>query len=223
MRIEDFVTRYLDGYLFSDLTTMRAARPAMGDDGHLGYPMLLACAAGIEVLGILVATTPFKAHKPAKNFLRYWEQHLYTGGPRLAVGEAVYELVRHGIAHNFATKVAFAVSKSGKNHLTTAGETTTIDVLALADDLWLSFDRRIRPIVCGSPAFGISAATMQDRLNEIEADNVDWYLPHQAALAALPQPPAAEPSVPITASGLNLGVTASSIGIGTPPPKLTTP
>jgi hypothetical protein len=222
MDIRDFVNKFVDGYLFSDLATMKSAAPLTGNDGHLGYPILMTCAAGIELFGILVSTIPFEP-KPSKNFLRYWEEHLYPASPRREAGNAVYQLVRHGIAHNFATKVAFEVTKGGPHHLTTADEVTIIDACTLADDLRSSFDALLRPIVNGLPAHGISAASVQARLDEIAADNVKRFRLVQASLAALPAPAVVSPPVSITASGLSLGVSAASSSFGSPPPKLSTP
>ena len=109
MDIKDFVHKFVDGYLFSDLETMKSAAPPTGNDGHLGYPMLMTCAAGIELFGILVSTSAFEPREPGRNFRRFWQEHLYTVGPRREVADAVYRLVRNGVAHNFATKVAFAI------------------------------------------------------------------------------------------------------------------
>ena len=52
MKLSEVLSQFIEGYLFAELATMTAAGPKEGADGHLGYPMLMSCAGGIEMLGM---------------------------------------------------------------------------------------------------------------------------------------------------------------------------
>lgn len=72
MELETFLRDFVEGALFMDLETMAAAKPtpAPGNPtpkfGYLGYPIIMACAAGIELLGTLLSDR--YEEKSAKNF-----------------------------------------------------------------------------------------------------------------------------------------------------------
>src|SRR5262245_21182594 len=52
MNINDFLTQYVEGYLFEDLHSMAAIGLPKGKScGAVGYPMVAATVAGIELLG----------------------------------------------------------------------------------------------------------------------------------------------------------------------------
>jgi hypothetical protein len=60
---------------------------------------------------------------------------VYVGGPKAALDEAVYQLLRHGIAHCYAGKPRTLVTRhQPTSHLSTAGETLYVDADALASD-----------------------------------------------------------------------------------------
>ena len=43
MQLMDFLSQFVEQYLFADLATMATATPPT-QAGHLGYPMLMSCA-----------------------------------------------------------------------------------------------------------------------------------------------------------------------------------
>jgi len=189
MRLDDFLRKYVDGYLFADLETLRTAGPpAPAADGHVGYPMFTACAAGIELLGFLVSdgSVAFKDRKPNENFVEYWKTYLYPDEPRAGVGMAIYQLVRNGVAHMFTAKSP-TIAKRGE-HLVQVDGVTRVNVVELSDDFRRSYSMHVRPIVegkrCG--ARGETAVTMQDRLDEILARYKRDFDTHRAGLDSLP-------------------------------------
>jgi hypothetical protein len=205
-----FLAQFVEGYLFQDLKVMAMTSPP-GPMGHLGYPMLLSAAAGTEMLGILVSTSPFKAEDPRRNFGRYWEQYLYPQSPRRDAGPAVYQLVRHGIAHNFAAKAPFLITKGEPNHLVRDGNETLIDAVQLSEDLIESYRLRFHPVATGKIAglHGETAATMQLRLNEVIASNGQKMLSHSGSLKGLPL---AAPLVPSQRQVTLAGSPTGSLG-----------
>ncbi len=95
--LEAFLKHNVEGYLFSDLREMQRI--------PIGYPLLMATFAGIELLGALLSTSQFDKEKGSDYFTSYWTTWLY---PNLnnteTIGRVLYKLVRHGIAHSFMLK-----------------------------------------------------------------------------------------------------------------------
>lgn len=206
MRIDDFLRQYVDGYLFADLETLKAAGPpAPAADGHVGYPLFTACAAGIELLGFLVSDgrVAFKDRKPSENFVEYWKAYLYPDEPRAGAGMAIFQLVRNGVAHMFTAKSP-TIAKRG-DHLVQVDGVTRINVVELADNLRRSYAMHVLPIVEGkrSGTRGETAATMQDRLDEILARYKRDFDTHRAGLDSLPNMTSSASAL----AGLNSGAT----------------
>ena len=169
MNIEEFFRRYVEGYLFEDLDTMRRAEPHDGQVyGRCGYSMVLVSMAGIELLGTLVADQHFSYRKGDDRFLAFWRDYLYPGDAKRAdVGEAIRRLVRNGLAHMFLPKPGIVVSTEGTataNHLVRgdSGE-LLVDAHRLAHDLRAAYMSRVRPLLSDP----VRVAQMQTRLNEI--------------------------------------------------------
>ena len=213
MLLTEFLAQYVEGYLLADLETMKAAGPAdPAVPGHLGYAMLMTSAAGIELLGALSSVETFRAGIGATYFNAYWKNYLYPTAPdRGRVGDAVYQLARHGIAHNFAAKAPFIVGKGSGLHLVRDGSQTHIDAVVLASDLRESYVTRFKPIATAgaSGSKGENATTMQERLRELISANAAKMTEPAKALAKLPAYAGESPEVVTPMSG-GLGGGSSS-------------
>ena len=76
MKIDDFLDRHVEGYLFKDLDAMSAISLKPGEAyGAVGYPMVSTALAGIELLGGLVSPQVFNANNGATYFRNFWRVH----------------------------------------------------------------------------------------------------------------------------------------------------
>ncbi|WP_297470923.1 hypothetical protein [Acidithiobacillus sp.] len=150
--LNDFLQQTVAGYLFNDLRTMQVAELPPGQtSGALGYPLLMSTFAGIELLGGLLFARRFNAHQGEQHFTHFWVYHLYPSDPvKRAAGVTLYKLVRHGLAHVYATKGKFIVEKNeGRRHLQLLpsedgrDQIYYIDAGQLASDLITSYRRSV--------------------------------------------------------------------------------
>jgi hypothetical protein len=188
MEVAAFLEQFIERYLFADLETLKTAGPSQPlADGHVGYPTFMACAAGIEVLGLLISPDEYTkessggANGPSRNFVRYWSTYLYPDEPRSLVGDAIFQLVRNGVAHTFAAK-APTISKRGA-HLERIDGVARVNVVTLANDFRKSYADNLRPILDGTKAKGKldeTKASLQMRLDELltlDAKKIDHHSP----------------------------------------------
>jgi hypothetical protein len=158
MTLNEFLTQRIEGYLFEDLTRFEALpNEAQGD---LGYPMLMTCFSGIEMLGALVSPKHLDFARDGHiRFFKYWKDFLYVNDPdRSKLGPRVYQLGRHGIAHTFAAKSGILVTrKPSDGHLVQVDEELLVNAVQLARDLRSSFDTRFKTFITGA---GEEAATI---------------------------------------------------------------
>jgi hypothetical protein len=164
-----FVEHNIEGYLFNDLRHMQQI--------PVGYPLLMATFAGIELLGALTSPATFNPYRGSSYFQSYWTAHLY---PRLKdtnrIGKVLYKLVRHGIAHGFVLKGPIGVTRDATHlHLTrNADGIIRVDAVRLADDFMTSFETSVRPLLTSSSSM-VNASTMSARLHEIDAAYQEEY------------------------------------------------
>jgi hypothetical protein len=123
MQLEDFFSHLIDGYLLLDLKNMAAQKQFRGEKaGALGYPMIATLLPAMELLGGILQPNDYSDE--TKNgkiyFLYYWDNYLgkinkdYTNN----LGEIFYNLIRHGTAHTFITKIGITATKrQPQNHL----------------------------------------------------------------------------------------------------------
>ena len=185
--IERFASKFIEGYLFHDLAAMAKveARPPPDRYGDLSYPIVQTCLAGIELLGGLLNTEPFKGWKRSEHyFCSYWSDYMSqvdrAYGKALPSPKQIYALARNGVAHQFLTKPGIDVVKrrDRAGHLTvdSAAEwTITVDCLLLAEDLQDSYLRFVRPLIYptagGSPTAVVPGRdSINDRLQEMLED-----------------------------------------------------
>src|SRR5690349_10277604 len=136
MTLDQYLERFVEGYLFEDLRSMAGVRlPAGKEYGGVGYPMVATTCAGIELLGVLTSATTFTGWKGDKPFRDYWQQFLYPRRPeRRELANAIYELVRHGLAHTYTAKPSFVVTKAHDGgHMGGRNGQFFIDALTFAD------------------------------------------------------------------------------------------
>jgi hypothetical protein len=106
--------------------------------GHVGYPMVMACCSGIELLGSLLSDKPFQPENGADYFKLFWSRDMCPGRDRLV--EPFYQLLRHGLAHAFVTGPGVVVVKHyPEAHLTFQGRQLSVDCTTLSNDLMKSF------------------------------------------------------------------------------------
>src|SRR5262245_27868124 len=78
MKVQEFLERFIDGYLLGDLRTMaQVPPPPAGEYGACGFSMVLITLAGAELLGALVSPTPFNPYHGSRYFERFWKEFMY--------------------------------------------------------------------------------------------------------------------------------------------------
>jgi hypothetical protein len=168
--IRAFLAHTVEGYLFGDLRALQSApRPGGAPDGGLGYPLVLSAFAGIELLGGLLSPREFDRTAGLEYFRGYWTTYLYpppTSNNRVA--DAIYALVRHGLAHGFDPKGRTGVVwRQPALHLkrTDAG-LVCIDAVQLSNDLMESYRTHITRLLV-TTAGEINEGSMTERLREM--------------------------------------------------------
>ena len=184
-RLDDFLSHHIENYLYYDIRFMQR-----DDDigGGVGFPMLMTCCAGIEFLGALRSTSIFRAHGAGKDyFADYWESCLYPNpSPHNGRHTAVYQLVRHGIAHSYFTKGNIGVvRKKPQCHFTLDPKTgmLLIDAVLLGEDLIRSYQLYVQPILT-DPARANEKANMESRLSEMETEFANQASKHAVKVSA---------------------------------------
>jgi hypothetical protein len=180
MTLDQYLERYVEGYLFGDLHSMAAVK-VRGPYGGVGYPMVMATLSGIELLGVLTSDVGFdkKKRDGDKRFRDYWQQYLYRNHPaRQRIANAIYELVRHGLAHTYTAKPTFVVTKHGDGrHMswspTDDGESFWIDARIFADELIESYEQRVKPRLTADAAFKRQMELRYGELRDVYAEDFD--------------------------------------------------
>lgn len=164
MNISEFLERIIDGYLFPDLQNMAGCKLEDGQTGGgVGYPMLATCASGMELLGGLLDPRDYKdsVSRSREYFEHYWNKYLVRVRQEYSLyAKLFWTLVRNGVAHTYMAKAAIIVIKdAGSLHLylssPDAGQTKTfiIDCLAFYEDFRTSYEKLVRPQLCGDDDF----------------------------------------------------------------------
>lgn len=188
--VNAFLRHNIEGYLFHDLKAMQQI--------EVGYPLLMSTFAGIELFGALLSTTPFDARNGRKYFGAYWADHLYPSLQQSgAVGDTLYQLARHGIAHGFVLKGPLGVTTSDPSrHLRqNAQGIFVVNAVALANDLIDGYPRSVKTLSTGTGG-NVNRQTVQQRLDEM------WSA-YQGQAAALQNPgavPISSASTPLSQS-----------------------
>jgi hypothetical protein len=182
-RLDDFLAHHVEKYLFYDIRFMEQDD---ANGGGVGYPMLMTCCAGIELLGALRSTSRFQTHGCGdKYFADYWQNCLYPPPSRFAGHHArVYQLVRHGIAHLFFTKGNIGVVRKQPtlHFMSDRSGLFLIDAVQFGRDLIDSYTRAVKPIL-SDPARLAEKAGMEARLAEMESEFGSQATRHAGASA----------------------------------------
>jgi hypothetical protein len=123
IKLDEFLDRFIDGYLLEDLRSMVEKIPVPHDRkyGAVGYPIVMTALAGVESLGTLTSTDKrYDPNDGAKYFALGWERWLYPGRTAPELVKAVRALVRNGIMHVFIAKAGVMVTREPshvKHHL----------------------------------------------------------------------------------------------------------
>lgn len=133
--LDQFLERYVDSYLLSDLSNIKENVPAGAQPGNAAYLITGAICSGIEFLGTLTtaqetlpACTACGKPEQFRNkfpFEHYCKHYLAKVNKRYAeFGPVVRELIRNGIMHSFATKGKIGITRVGDkaNHLVRMSE-----------------------------------------------------------------------------------------------------
>ncbi|MGI5841454.1 MAG: hypothetical protein ACOX6N_04525 [Patescibacteria group bacterium] len=177
MKVEEFLKKVVEGYLFHDLANMAVLGPLPDcDDGAVGYPMVMTTLSGIELMGGLISPKEFKDNGMGDAyFLNYWNECLSGIDSKYNdLGYLFRNLVRHGLAHTYLTKHGIEIQKNfyrkpdshgivsiSENHV-------KIDCVGFYKDLEKSYYMFIKPVVFNnSSKMAFTKTTMQSRLNEM--------------------------------------------------------
>lgn len=163
MKLNEFLTDIVEGRLFGDMTAMKSITCQPGQTtGAVGYPLLMAAFAGIELLGTLLSQSRFDKNQGASYFRDAW-QRIYPDPQKSRLADIIYTLGRHGLAHLYAPKGPITVHKGNPTlHLQTTADTIDVDANQLADDLAKGYHGTIKPLL------STAAAAAEARLNEMQ-------------------------------------------------------
>jgi len=177
MTIENFLSRFVDGYLLHDLENMASLQCLPGcDAGAAVYPLLMTTLSGIELLGGLISQNKFDKYKNDEYFSNYWNKYLlkvdqqYKGFEKL-----VRNLIRHGLAHTFLTKHGVLVVKYSGHlksrsaiYLDLINKTVVVDCVKFCQDFKTSYQQYIRPVIFENiNTVSFSKDSVQQRLDEM--------------------------------------------------------
>lgn len=136
--LEEFFEQNVEGFLFHDLDQLYKT--------DASYPTVLACFAGIELMGALIYPEPFNRDDGRLYFNDYWTRFLY---PDIAntkqICQDVYKFVRHGLAHAYVLKGPFGIGQTvAEQHLTHGTDgVVRLDARRFVDDLKKSYSERV--------------------------------------------------------------------------------
>ena len=159
--LRDFLEQNVEGYLFNDIRTMQEVPVA--------YPLLMTTFAGVELLGALLSTSQFDAFKKGREyFVSYWSNYLCPKLPNTeSIGEQLYQLIRHGVAHAFIIKGPIAVGRNPEDpHLTVDGGVLYVNAVTMSQQFATSYYERVKPLLSEPPSQ--QAVTMSQRLAEMK-------------------------------------------------------
>lgn len=137
--VDDYLLKFVEGYLFGDLARLEDVQPLHDGRGACLYPMLFTIVAGIELLGSL----DLAQGESSVAFDHFWSEYLYQTGPRRAAGRSIYSSVRNGLAHCFMPKAPMELHRDralSDRHLTTYDGRTILELCRFAADLRAAYE-----------------------------------------------------------------------------------
>jgi len=162
MKLEDYFSVSVRGYLFGDIRTLLSAQADARGFGACNYPLTATVCAGIEAFGALLKGDPLTKDRDEgrQNFLRFWER-MHPGKP--SIGTQIYRCVRNGLAHAFMTTGPFGLHRGSPSaHLVRERGAGFISVEKFAETFIQEADAVMQQ--------GALHAQMQARLDEMLHD-----------------------------------------------------
>jgi len=175
MTIQDFLAKFVEGYLFHDLDSMaKITLPPGQNDGAAGYPMIATSLAGMELLGWILMPGKVNfdpVHGGNSYFLNFWDNYLAKQYPRYTnLGKLFRKLMRNGITHNFVAKSGIIVQK-GSNKVVlidTTRQEIYIDCIIFYQEFRDTYQVLVEPIAKGvTTSTSITVQDMQKRLDDL--------------------------------------------------------
>jgi hypothetical protein len=195
MTIDEFLSQFVEGYLFNDLISMgniKRRPPSVG--GECGYPMVSAVISGCELFGGLLCKERYNPKQGKHYFVSYWSDYLINFNPRYGVselGRLVYQLVRNGVAHTFVAKQGITITKFQPEHhldIDTASGRLTIDATSLSKDFIKSYTKFVKPLLPDQSSRALMDRNFQIMINGYVKESSSCFarLPsqQQSALAS---------------------------------------
>lgn len=178
MKVQDFLEKYIEWYMFEDLKNMAGIKSTHPSGfGEAGYPMMITCLAGIELFGALLSGTSFDPkdiHAGNRYFTYFWNSCLVKIDPYCEDLSPIFrQLLRNGLDHNFFTKPGIIVHKTeDKTNPSAISVDATKKIIVVNsvkfyENLKEAYIRFIRPIGIENKPGLTDQKTMEKRLNEI--------------------------------------------------------
>jgi len=176
MDVDEFIERFVDGYLFEDLKSMAKIKLPEGKKyGAVGYPMVATIFAGMEMLGglLMPPSETFDRNKGGDYFLNYWNEYFVAEYPHYRnLGKLLYELVRHGVAHTFIAKHGTITKFSGRTQSILVDKQKSevdIDPALFAEEFEKSYEEKVKPLLDPSSTGPVNRKTFEKKVNEMAA------------------------------------------------------
>lgn len=156
---DDYIEKYIEGYLFADLNSIKNNISPDKHPGNGAYPLLLSTLSAMEFIGLLMrGESPIQQDESgrdrvdaSKGIGAYIKEYLSKIDPKYkALSEVAPRLVRNGIAHTYATKGNIAITRQGdrdQSHLKVYGTNKILIINAdyLLDDFLQSYGLYVKP------------------------------------------------------------------------------
>ena len=175
MTIDDFLAKFVKGYLLHDLESMaQISLPPGQNDGVVGYPMIATVLAGMELLGWILSPGNI-VFDPAGGsngyFLNFWNNYFTKQYPQYSnLGRLFRKLMRNGIAHNFVAKSGIIVQKGSGQivSIDSARQEIYIDCIVFYKEFEDTYHKLVEPIVNNLASSSLTTKKdMQQRLDDL--------------------------------------------------------
>ena len=175
--LDEFYSRWIEGYLLGDLEAMAAIKPT-SNLGGVGYPILGTTLAGMELLGYLLypqeKNLDWEPKDGTKVFHYFWKRYFAAAYPipYTGAGTIFRGLVRNGIAHTFMGKGKTWVTRDGVSPtlIDHQEQSVRVDCVRFFREFEQVCETRVRPIVNETAQASLTTrACMEERLNGLIA------------------------------------------------------
>lgn len=118
MEINNFLEKFVEGYLFCDIENMlKNCNVNESGYGSCGYPVVMSILSGMELLGDLLSNKEIKPRNGMGNgnFISFWDNYFCQRNPGYKInngGSIVRILMRHGLVHRFLTLPGIMIVKN---------------------------------------------------------------------------------------------------------------